>query len=493
MRRALLTSFAALSGLVLMVSCSQPAALPTSIQIAVNGNALQELTLEVGDTIDLDSVLSPTGVSQDVKWEVSDQEVATINENGIVTALSKGTAIVKATSKVADYVSKSVFLEVKAKAIQEGVGTGTSVDDPVFKGEEGDETLEIYFLEMQHIYADSVFIKKGNVEILIDAGWAYDGEYINSFLDEHLTDGRLDVLMATHSDGDHIDGMSNALEGIDEVSLIVDYGGVSGGAYGQVKDDYIAKGTQYHSAWDSVNFLNGASNRYYLTDDFYFDVLQTGNYIKNTDGHAGNGNSLSVIFHYKQFSFFTAGDLTSSSESDLLRNEDLPEVTLYKAAHHGSHGSNTSELMNVLNPKGVAISAARANNYTDTPGIPQQDKTYNLNGASGHPAAEAVKRIYQIPNISQNLNVYWNMVNGTMKFETEGQNNFRFEGSKPMKGYYDLSLTDGKPVWNAASNDFENKVTGEENFKLHESKVFTFRNYEQYLPNWAKNEFFPND
>lgn len=40
--------------------------------------------------------------------------------------------------------------------------------------------------------------------------------------------------------------------------------------------------------------------------------------------------------------------------------------------------------------------------------------------------------------------------------------------------------------------DFENKVIGKENYKLHESKVFEFRNYIQYLPKWAQKEYFPN-
>ena len=111
-----------------------------------------------------------------------------------------------------------------------------------------------------------------------------------------------------------------------------------------------------------------------------------------------------------------------------------------------------------------------------------------MNAASGHPAAAAIERIYKAPNISQNLNVYWNAVNGTMKFTSYGENDFIFTGSKTMKGYYDLSLTNGKPVWNDELKDFENKVSGEENYKLHETRVFQFRGYTKYLPQWAQNE-----
>ena len=79
-----------------------------------------------------------------------------------------------------------------------------------------------------------------------------------------------------------------------------------------------------------------------------------------------------------------------------------------------------------------------------------------------------------------------------MKFTSYGENDFTFTGSETMKGYYDLSLTNGTAVWNEKKQDFENKVVGEENFKLHETKVFLFRGYAQYLPEWARNEYFPN-
>ena len=225
-------------------------------------------------------------------------------------------------------------------------------------------------------------------------------------------------------------------------------------------------------------------------DMYTFRPLNTGNFIKNTDSSAGNGKSLVVLFTYKDFTFFTGGDLTTASEKDLLQNEELPEVTLFKAHHHGSHGSNSQELLDTLNPKAVAISAARANQYQAKPGAPTENNTYNLNGASGHPAAEAIGRIYKAPRISQNLNVYWNAVNGTMKFTTYGEDDFVFTGSATMKGYYDLTLTGGVGVWNPAIGNFENKVTGEENKRLHETKIFLFRDYVQYLPDWAKKEYF---
>ena len=461
---------------------------PSSIDILKDNVAVEELDVLVGDSFQL----SVSGLENtEVSWSSSNESVLTVDNFGNVAVLKKGTVIIEVTVEGHPYLNDSIFVTAGNKVEQVGVGTGLNKDNPIFLGNEGeDEPIEIYFLEMQHIYADSIFIKKGNVEVLIDAGWEYDGLYIDTVLTQYCADDRLDLFMVSHSDGDHVDGIANALKNVENISMMVDYGGAGSGNVLLTRNKYKEKGMIYHSAYDSVNELNGAASRYYLTEDFYVDILDTGEYITSNETTASNPHSLAVIFYYKNFSFFTAGDITSSSEASLLKNEDLPEVTLYKASHHGSHGSNSQELLDTLNPKAVAISAARANQYNAEPGAPQSGRTYNLNGASGHPAAEAIERIYKAPNISQNLNVYWNAVNGTMKFTSYGKNDFIFTGSTPIKGYYDLTLTGGAAVWNEELQDFENRVTGEENFKLHESKVFQFRDYVKYLPAWAQKEYF---
>lgn len=476
---------------LLLTGCKVETTKPESIEIYKDLVQVEELDLVINDQVTLTTKISD-GKSYDLIWESSNPEIVSVNNYGIITALDSGEVIITVYIKNYPFITDSIYVDANKKVEQLGVGSGLSKEDPIFIGNEGEEEpLEIYFLEMQHIYADSIFIKKGNVEVLIDAGWEYDGKYVDTVLTQYCTDDRLDLFMVSHSDGDHIDGIANALKNVDNISLMIDYGGVGNGNVLSARNKYKALGMTYHSAYDCVNKIKGATDIYYLTEDLYFEILNTGEYITSNETSASNKHSVAVIFYYKNFSFFTAGDITTATEANLLINEDLPEVTLYKASHHGSHGSNSQEFIDTLNPKAVAISAARAGNYNSKPSGPSQNNTYNLNGESGHPAAAAIERIYKIPNISRNLNVYWNAVNGTMKFVTYGKNDFEFYGSKTMRGYYDLSLTGGNAVWNATLNDFENKVTGEENFKLHESKVFIFRDYVKYLPEWAKKEYFP--
>ncbi len=453
---------------------------PSSVSIYQGEEIVEEVDIEIGQSISLTAVTDTDG-SYTYTWTSSSEEIATIDSNGLLTGIGSGTAIISVSITQYAYVTTSIFVNVAQKVEQLGVGSGHTADDPIFIGFEGDDPIEVYFIEMQHIYSDSIFIKKGNIEILIDSGYAYDGLYISEFLEEHITDGRLDMLMLSHSDSDHIGGLSNALTNIDDISLMIDYGGTYSGTVGNIRTTYSLEGMQYHSAYDCVNYIDGAVDRYYFTEDFYVDILDTGNYITSDSSSASNRNSVACIFTYKDFTFFTSGDLTTAAETQLMRNEDLYEVTLFKANHHGSSGSNSQDFLNTLNPKAVAISAARANYYNSDPGPASPDNKYNLNGVSGHPHEAAIERFYNIPNIAQNLNVYWNAVNGTMKFTSYGTDSFTFSGSPTIKGYYDYE-NNNDAVWNEELNDWENKVTGEENLRFHETRMFALRGYEDLLP-----------
>ena len=435
---------------------------PEELKICKKGEAtpLENLSLVEGESADLVVVYEETSKELTFKYESSDQEIATINEQFTLNALKAGQIFLKVTCNEKVELTKTIIVEVLDKVEQKGVGSGRTQEDPLFIGNEGStDPVEVHFIEVQRMYGDSIYIKKGLVDILIDGGTSDDGEHIKEFLNENMEDEILDLVIVTHTHEDHYGGMAKALEAVEEVSMFIDYGGDSKNTYSYKRDEFIAKGASYYSALDCVNYNNDAVKEWYLTSDFTVEVLNTGHYI-GTEGSANNTESVATIFNYFDFSYFTAGDLTSDGERDLLKNESLSAVTLYKASHHGSHGSNTTELLSAIDPYTVGISAAIIG---DTP--------EEQNGIKGHPAAEAVKRIFQAPQISKNHNVYWNGVNGDMCFSTYGgHKDLTFKGSPTKKGYYIQDET-GTYV----------KVTGEDNLKFVDSKLFKIRGYDQFL------------
>lgn len=482
------------TAIMILTSCGQggdnSVETPKNIDILLGNEVINKIEAKVGETYTLKANVNPNTVGQEVTWSIDNTNIATISETGELVTTASGKAVITATSKTSPNIFSNVYLFVKEDGGSGNIpdtpkkGTGFTKEDPVYDGSyEKDAPLEIYFIEVRQMYADAIYIKKGHFDMLIDSGEEFDGSYISKFLGEKMEDDNLDVVMASHGDSDHIDGFENALANIDSVSMFIDYGGLQSTPYSKRREEFVAKGATYHTAYDCVNFTNGITDVYYLTPDVTLEILNTGNYSKNNESKDSNPNSVACLFTYKDFKFFTAGDLTTGSEADLLKREkDLPNVTLYKASHHGSHGSNSQELLNKLNPKGVAISAARATtSFGKAPSEKPSKTDTNLDLTGGHPAAEAIERIYKTPNIMATMDVHWNAINGTMCYSTTGENKYTFTGSTPLKGYYDLSKTGGVGEWDESIQDFKNRVTGEENKKFHETVCFKARGYDKYI------------
>ncbi|MCE0967832.1 Ig-like domain-containing protein [Pseudomonas sp. NMI4491_12] len=72
--------------------------LPAPIVVAAVDVTPATLSLGVGDTGDLEVVVTPAGASQQVAWTSSAPGIVTVSETGLVTALAAGTATITATS-----------------------------------------------------------------------------------------------------------------------------------------------------------------------------------------------------------------------------------------------------------------------------------------------------------------------------------------------------------------------------------------------------------
>lgn len=72
------------------------------VPVQVEGVTLSQSTadLKIGGTVTLTATVTPDNASQEVEWSSSAEEIAAVDENGMVTAYKAGTAVITATSKM---------------------------------------------------------------------------------------------------------------------------------------------------------------------------------------------------------------------------------------------------------------------------------------------------------------------------------------------------------------------------------------------------------
>ena len=101
---------------MIMAICSVGAFADDGTVSSVTVTAPNGTSVLVGDTLQLKaSVSAESGTATTVKWESATQSVATVSENGLVTAVAAGTSVITAKSTVDDTKSDSVTITVSEK------------------------------------------------------------------------------------------------------------------------------------------------------------------------------------------------------------------------------------------------------------------------------------------------------------------------------------------------------------------------------------------
>lgn len=91
-----------------------------SDDIKVTGISLNTATgeIEIGDTYELVASISPTdATNQNITWESSDDRIATVDDKGLVTAISEGNATITATTEDGQFSAQAVIQVLSSKRI----------------------------------------------------------------------------------------------------------------------------------------------------------------------------------------------------------------------------------------------------------------------------------------------------------------------------------------------------------------------------------------
>ena len=220
--------------------------------------------------------------------------------------------------------------------------------------------MEILFLDVSQ--GDSILLHypHNKYNILIDTGGNYNYEISKNIIIPYLKSkgiNKIDYLILTHGDYDHMGESINLIENFKVEKVIFNCG-----PYNDLEKELIKvlekKKIKYYSCIKELNI-----------DKNKLQFLNTKEYDNEND------NSSVIYFNYYNYKFLFMGDASTEREKDILEKYNLKDVDFLKVGHHGSNTSSSEEFINSINPKYSLISVGKNNRY----GHPNKEVLDTLN------------------------------------------------------------------------------------------------------------------
>lgn len=208
--------------------------------------------------------------------------------------------------------------------------------------------LELHFIDVDQ--GDStLIITPAKSAILIDSGTENQSEKIIKYLNKNNIK-KIDLLIATHSDSDHIGSMDKIIKNFKIENFTM--------------PNYFDKNNDFMEIINicrkkNLNILKAHKNM-----SFKFDNQISIKFL-NPDNDESNSNNSSIVslLTFKNNSFLFLGDIDSKEELQLLNKYPNLKTDLLKIAHHGSKNSFNDYFYNYIQFKIALISCGYNNKY----------------------------------------------------------------------------------------------------------------------------------
>lgn len=238
------------------------------------------------------------------------------------------------------------------------------------------QELKIYFIDVGQGDSTLVVTPKGK-NILIDGGGSQTYDIGENTLVPYLLDRKIkkiDYMLISHFDYDHVNGLLTVLEKLEVSKIIIGKQGEENEQYEQFKELVNQKDITVLNVkkGDVVN----------IEKDIKFNVLFPANDL--IQENVINNNSLVVKLEYKDFKMLFTGDIEKIAEERLLKLYEKEELKadILKVPHHGSKTSSSQKFLEAVSPKLALIGVGENNKF-------------------GHPNDEVLNRIHKLrcPNL----------------------------------------------------------------------------------------------
>lgn len=242
------------------------------------------------------------------------------------------------------------------------------------------DTLKVYITDVGQ--ADSILIKDGNYNMLIDAGNNSDGEKLVKYYKE-LGITSFKYVFASHPHEDHIGGMDDIINNFDIENFYM--------------PDKLSTTKTFEDMLDALErknlkYIVPKVNDKLSLNNSNIDVIYVGSDVNNI-----NDSSIVLKLNYFSNSFLFTGDLGSNKEKEILNSGANIKADVLKVGHHGSSYSTASSFLDRVNPSFAAISVGKDNIYK-------------------HPASSTLEKLNK-----RGIKVYRTDLDGTILFESNGK------------------------------------------------------------------------
>lgn len=225
--------------------------------------------------------------------------------------------------------------------------------------------------------------------MLVDGGRSQYGDAAGrAILPTLATRGvdRLDVVVASHPDADHIGGLPAVMLAFPP-RLTIDTG---------ARDDTeLARAFNRAAAGLSVQRETGRAGQRIRHGACVTRFLWPPADAPTTQDW--NDRSLVMEIEYGEFSMLLTGDIDDIIERKLIARDTVDDATILKASHHGSRHGTSSAFLEATDPLSVLISCGATNRY-------------------GHPSPETLARI-----IDADALVFRTDRQGAVEYKTDGK------------------------------------------------------------------------
>ena len=205
---------------------------------------------------------------------------------------------------------------------------------------------------------DCTIIQTEGHNAMIDAGNNHEGKDVVDYLNQQGID-KLDYLILTHPDADHIGGGDDVLEKIEVEQVIMPDVANDTMTYEEVMDDIEKENVPVEHPKVGEEFGFG---------DATFTVLCPETDLVSSDDT--NDASVGIKLVHGENSFVMCGDASENSESAMVKRfGSALECDVLKCGHHGSRTSTSEVFLKATNPTWAVISCGVDNSY----GHPHQE------------------------------------------------------------------------------------------------------------------------